>query len=378
MMRPLCGAAALCLAFGALSVDLPAQATGSGTALVVRAGSVIPVEGPTFGPGAVLIQDGLIRAVGNDVTVPEGATLVAFPGAVLMPGFVDGGTHLGMLRERSELTRPYLPRNRLADAFDSDDPRLARALESGITTANLLPSPEDVVGGRCAVIALQPAGGSRLMVADGLFAASLQGSAYPKSRAPTSPAGGVDLMVRGDGDAPPIEEFVGPGGGLLVATGSSAEIDLAARLRELLDVEPVIVAGPEVGELAAILAGKLPGVILRPLTPGLPPHARRAAADLEAAGIPVAFMSGAPASPPEALRLSAVVARRAGLSAAGVHRALTLTPARLLGISDRVGSLVPGKQGDLVVLSHDPADPRARVLLVVQDGRIVHRADDEK
>ena len=378
MRLPLLTATALCLAIGVVSGDLAAQAAGPVGALVVRAGSVIPVEGAALGAGSVLIADGVIQAVGKDVAAPDGATVLEFPDAIVMPGFVDVGTWLGMLRDRSERTRPYLPGNRLADAFDPADPSLARALSAGITTANLLPSPEDVVGGRCAVITLQPDGGSRPMVADGLLAASLQGSAYPRSRAPTSPIGGLDLLLRGDEHAPPIIEFVGAGGSLFVATGSTAEIDLAARIQELVGVEPIIVAGPEAGEVAAALAGRLPGVILRPLTPGMAPPARRAAADLERAGIPVALMSGAPSSPPEVLRLSAVVARRGGLSAAGVHRALTLTPARLLGVSDRVGSLVPGKQGDLVVLSHDPADPRARVLLVVQDGRIVHRADDEK
>jgi imidazolonepropionase-like amidohydrolase len=72
------------------------------------------------------------------------------------------------------------------------------------------------------------------------------------------------------------------------------------------------------------------------------------------------------------------MARDGGLALDAAHRALTLGAADLLGVSDCVGSLVPGKHGDLVILTHDPIDPRAQILAVVQDGRITYRVETKE
>ena len=76
-------------------------------------------------------------------------------------------------------------------------------------------------------------------------------------------------------------------------------------------------------------------------------------------------------APAEGLRLSAVVARMGGLSRSDAWKALTLDAARLLGVDDRVGSLEVGKDADILVMTREPSDPRARLMWVVQDGRVV-------
>ena len=73
----------------------------------------------------------------------------------------------------------------------------------------------------------------------------------------------------------------------------------------------------------------------------------------------------------EELALSAALAVKGGLDRAVALRAVTLTAAEILGVAARVGSLEPGKDADVVVLSGDPFDYRTRVVRVFIDGRAV-------
>ncbi|MGH7151380.1 MAG: amidohydrolase family protein, partial [Planctomycetota bacterium] len=94
-------------------------------------------------------------------------------------------------------------------------------------------------------------------------------------------------------------------------------------------------------------------------------------ATLAGAGVPIAFCTDGPAHEPEALRLSAALAVRAGLDPERALRALTVDAAALLGATDRMGSLEPGRDADLVVWSGNPLDLGTRPLAVIVGGEIV-------
>jgi imidazolonepropionase-like amidohydrolase len=97
------------------------------------------------------------------------------------------------------------------------------------------------------------------------------------------------------------------------------------------------------------------------------------AATLAAAGIKtaVAAEDALGIGAQEELALAAALAVKGGLDRAAAIRAVTLTPAEILGVADRVGSLEPGKDADVVVLSGDPFSYKTRVLRVFLDGRAV-------
>ena len=84
-----------------------------------------------------------------------------------------------------------------------------------------------------------------------------------------------------------------------------------------------------------------------------------------------------PVQEPGALWPGAVIAARRGLAADRALRAITLDAAKILGVDATVGSLKAGKDADLIVLSAPITDPRARLLLCVQDGKVVFRAPKE-
>ena len=98
---------------------------------------------------------------------------------------------------------------------------------------------------------------------------------------------------------------------------------------------------------------------------------------LAAAGVEVSIITDHPVVPIEFLVHQAALAVKHGMDPADALRALTLHPARVLGLEDRLGSLAPGKDADLVLWEGDPLDVRNRSLRVWQGGReVMHRGAD--
>ena len=116
------------------------------------------------------------------------------------------------------------------------------------------------------------------------------------------------------------------------------------------------------------------GVILEPIVPNRRAFEIDGLRDLAATELPLAFGSYGASAGPAAVTFSAIAAARVGLAEERIVRALTLDAARLLGAADRIGSIEAGKDADLVALSAPVIDPRAKVLLVVQDGVVIYRA----
>lgn len=92
---------------------------------------------------------------------------------------------------------------------------------------------------------------------------------------------------------------------------------------------------------------------------------------LERAGVPTAIHTDDYITDSRLLLRSAALAARAGMSREGALRAVTLAGAEMLGLADRVGSLEPGKDADLVVLSGDPLSSYTRVEQTWVEGRLV-------
>ena len=99
---------------------------------------------------------------------------------------------------------------------------------------------------------------------------------------------------------------------------------------------------------------------------------------LEAQGVPVAFHTDDPITDSRLFLRSAGLAVRAGMSREGALRALTLTPAEMMGLEGRIGSLTPGKDADFVVLSGDPLSTWTLVEQTWVEGvRVFDRADPD-
>ena len=101
--------------------------------LAIRAGRIMDGEGRVFRNGVVLVADGVVKAVGEDLAIPYGARILDLPEGVMTPGFVDAFSHLGLAGDGTGV--PQGAANQpVADVVDPADPMLATAAAAGLTT----------------------------------------------------------------------------------------------------------------------------------------------------------------------------------------------------------------------------------------------------
>jgi len=410
---------ALLLAAAAGAPPAPA-ADGPAPPLLVRAGTVVPVEGPTLRPGAVLCRDGKIVAVGapSEVDAAGARVIDLGPHAVVMPGLVAVSS--GLAAPGAGTPMSVAPEVRAIDAFDWFRPR-KRLLEGGVTTVYLDAGRRRVIGGQAAVV--KTAGATpearTLRARAGLYGAVGDPARHPPALfdAPTAPdpvahpllplrpqspatrmAGvamlrealakgkAADAGAKGD---PGLEALAAVAAGrepLRLQAPEAADIEAALGLARETGARVVLGDAGEAHLLAErIAAARVPVALESPWVPGRvddpgdPREAERRAealrspAALEARG--VLFGLGARDEALPDLLLVAAAAVRAGLSPERAIRAVTLDAARVLGVDDRVGSLAPGKDADLAAFSGDPFDVRTTGLLAVVDGAVAFRRE---
>jgi len=347
-----------------------AQETRAGVArLVIEVTEVIPVSGPPRPGVGILVEDGKIKAIGAGIKAKDykGATVIVHEG-VAFPGLIDAGSYAGVVVGRDEVTRKTLPYLMIADALDVAAPAIVESRKAGITTLHLMPGDKNVVGGRTAVVKVGKDGAVNWLKRDALMKLSLSRVGWDKGLPPTNLLGGLEVLAEMR-DHRAMKAYWADR--CFVAADTAPEMDAAAGLKDTLGLTPLLLANSNVVAHAKTLNGRVRGVVIDPMLPELGDHWRSAAARLSQAGVPFAFASRNPRRPAKGLRLSAVTARMGGLSKEAAWRALTLDAAKLIGVSDRVGSLEVGKDADICIFSHEPSDPRARLLWVIQDGQVV-------
>ena len=102
--------------------------------------------------GSIYIKDGKIAAVGGTVNAPASATVIDAGGKYLTPGIVDSHSHIALDDDVNEATNPITPHMMMKDAFDYQDKAIYRALAGGVTTSLLLHGSANMIGGQAVVI----------------------------------------------------------------------------------------------------------------------------------------------------------------------------------------------------------------------------------
>jgi imidazolonepropionase-like amidohydrolase len=384
-------------------------------AIVIQDARLVPVSGPAIERGSIVLADGRIRAVGIRVVVPAGAVVVDGTGLTVYPGLIDAFTDLGVgtgaddpeagarragpARGRGPQDRPASsPWVQAADEFRPEPGRIERWRQAGFTAVVAAPSG-GILPGQAAVLSLsdrdRPSTVLRAGVAlpihlrpvtsSGSFPGSLMGViAYLRQ---------TFLDVRHAGHGGPdddrtvttLQEALRAQTPVLLPGGTAVEIDRMVRFGRELDVPFMIYGGHGAAAVVSDLAqGQIP-VLLSARWPATPrethpeaveprrvrefrERAPASAAALAAAAVPFAFYSGG-LTDPGAMLMNVRAAIDAGLSRQAALRALTLTPARLYGVDDRLGSLEPGKMAHLVVTAGDLFEASSVVRYVFVDGR---------
>jgi len=389
--------------------------------VAITGGRVVPVVGEPVEGGTVLIRGGVVEAVGeaSAVEVPAGARVVDATGRWVLPGFVEAHGHVGIHEEANgpagndtnEMTDPNTAGVRAIDAIDIDDEGFRDALSGGVTSVVVKPGSGNVVGGR--TIAIKTWGGrtideqvirhavsvksalgenpkrvygakdqmpsTRLGVAYVLRQAFEDARFYAASRAAAALEG---TPFRRDLRLETLADVLD---GTLVwdqHTHRHDDIATALRLADEFGYRLVVNHGTEGHKLADVLAEKGVPVIFGPLFTSrskveLRDRAISNLAVLARAGVRVAITTDHPVVPIAMLVTQASFAVREGLDPQVALEALTVNPAGMLGLDDRVGALVPGLDGDVVIWSGDPLDVMSRAEHVLIAGETVYEWDAE-
>jgi imidazolonepropionase-like amidohydrolase len=146
------------------TAQTPSSPVETGPSMLLRGGRVMTATGVTYERGDVLVVGDRIAAVGIDLEVPAGATVVDTTGKTVTPGLVDPHSHIGVssapaLRAHNdinEMVGPVTAYVRAEDAFWPQDPQIERARAGGITTLHVLPGSANLIGGRTLVIKTYP------------------------------------------------------------------------------------------------------------------------------------------------------------------------------------------------------------------------------
>ena len=378
---------------------------------------VVPVSGAPAEHGTVLVEDGVITAVGRDVAVPDGVRTLDAGGRWVLPGFVEAHGHLGVHEEGegwagedvNEMTDPNGAGLRAIDAVNIEDEGFRDALAGGVTSVVVKPGSGNPIGGQ--TVAIKTWGGRTVdeqVISDAVSVKAALGEnpkrVYGDKKALPSTRLGVAYVVRkafvdaqsyaarraaAEAKGEPFdrdlakETLVRVLDGELVwdqHTHRADDIATAIRLSEEFGYRLVVNHGTEGALIADVLAEKDVPVIFGPLfTSRSKVELRhRAIANLgrlAAAGVRVAITTDHPVVPINFLVHQASFAVKEGLDRDVALRALTVNPASFLGLSSRVGALAPGLDGDVVVWSGDPLDVTSRAEHVFVTGTEVYTWD---
>ena len=423
---------------GATVVAVMAMAAIHGGGAEVRAqavalagGLVLPISSEPVPGGTVLIVDGRIAAVGVDVDVPAGAEVVDVTGSVVMPGIIDAMSYFGVAGEdMNEVPTPLTPELRIIEAFspfgdfgagEAGELRVRQLLSGGVTATYIGPGDATVLGGQGAVVKTAGARFDDLIVREpaaiDITLGGRPASTYrEQSRSPSTRMAVVaqlrDLLVRarewldgseaGEAGGAPRDLGMEALARLLrreiparVQANAARDIRVAMELAEEFGFELVIDGGAAAHQMRDELADRGIPVVLGPIShpyisgEEIPDPGDYGGVDernalwLHEAGVHVSLASFSrgfgrfgPGVAGQWLLIDASIARGHGMSEADVLRAVTLSPAEVLGVDDRMGSLEVGKDADVVVFDGDPLSIRTWATRVYVNGQLVYERQD--
>lgn len=421
-----CVGVAIAAALGA-PLALPAAEADAQT-FALRAGRVITASADapfSYEPGVVVVRDGRIEAVGGrDLVIPSGVPVVSLPpDATVMPGLVSAVS--GVVQPHSG-DASVGAAFRAADAFDPYASFHA-LVAGGVTTAHAGTGAHRLLSGRGAVVRLAGSPDDRLLRADADLSVTLGEGAFSppvveRLLIPPMPEREIEPSVRQrpqsrlsqvltlrssieralagepitpvDGSTPPMDELHARALAeawrerLPIRVQTDRGADLRAAISFLASSERggYVVGGLEAAAVAGELArANIPLVYTidapfqAPRDRGVDPRALDSdvahLAQLDGVRLALARRPGDSTAD---LRLAAALALRAGLSEQRIIEAITRVPAEAMGVADRVGSLEPGKDADLVIIEGAPLDIASSVRRVLVRGRTVYNAEDAR
>lgn len=357
----------------------------------------------------ILVEDGVIKAVGTDVEIPLDAAVLDLTGKWVTPGFIDAHSHLAMGEpgvkgggdDDNEATAPVTAHVRMIDSLDPWSIGIPAARKGGFTAVCTLPGSANVIGGVGIAVKLRDGKCVEDLVIPGTEVMKMALGENPKGaygsrkQMPMTRMGTgavlrealfnarqyADEQAAAQAEGKPFKHDFRMDPLVPVVRGEmrcrihchrADDILTAVRIGEEFGLDFVVEHCTEGFKVADILAEKQVKCVVGPLRmiPGkmevwnctIENPAR-----LEAAGVEFALSADAQTAT-RWLPEEAGLAMAYGLSETAAFRALTINPARILGLDHRMGTLEPGKDADLAIFDGHPLYNMTRCRATMIDG----------
>jgi imidazolonepropionase-like amidohydrolase len=395
----------------------PAAADEKMTA--IKGGDLYTITSGIIKNGTILIKDGKISRIGQNIEIPKDAEVIDARGKVVMPGLVAATTLLMGLRSSGDI-------NKIADSLDPFEFEVSLALASGVTTAFVTAAPprrrgessgEDPIGGTNAVIKMAYGDLDNMLIKEpvaenvsisnwqwlrkAIFLLNLRRAKdYLQKLAEYQKAKDKDSSRRLAEPDKKLEEPKKPADldpyirllrRELPARLEAATADDILAALELVDefgIRIILEGGLEAWIVAQEIAKRDVSLIITPRDrqeprkdiSGPSGSTMANAAILKKAGVRFAIvpqgpyfgLGGMAGRDLMALPMEAAFAVSGGLDEQTALEAITLTAAQILGVADRVGSLQVGKDADIIILDGHPFHYRSFVELTLINGKILY------
>ena len=388
---------------------------------VIRNARVFTVSGPVIENGMVLIRDGLIAAVGQTVTVPQGAREIDAKGLNVYPGMIDAGTTLGLTEvsggaagtvDATELGN-FNPSVMAVDAVNPHSAQVGVSRIVGVTNVVSMPRG-GIISGQAAFInllgftakemAVTPSaalvinlpgaggggrggrgGGGGGGGAGGAAAAAAQleelkailrdadaygkaFDAYGRDKSLPRPSHNVRLEA-----LVPVVRGKTP---VVFSANSAPDITKAVAFAEEMKLKPVIMGGSEAWKVAPMLKQKnvpviLTNVLSQPGDDDPYDLMYESASKLQKAGVQFSISTGGSGTSVRDLPWHAGMSSAFGLPKDEALKSVTLYPARVMNVQDKLGSIEVGKMANIVVTDGDLLEAKTKTRYLFIDGRQV-------
>ncbi len=378
---------------------------------------VIPVDGPEIENGTVVLENGRIRAVGaaGSVAVPANAQRIDVRGKVVMPGLVDSHSHIGQ-PEGGDASSPFQPDVRILDSVNPRAASIKRARAGGITTVNVMSGSGHLLSGQTLYLKLREArviDDLLIRLPDGSIAGGIKmangtnprrAAPFPGTRAKAAAivreqfikaqeyrakvqAAGGDAakMPSRDLRMEALVEVLDGKRLVQFHTHRHDDILTVLRLAEEFGFQVVLhhvsdgwMVAKEVAASKQVVGASV--IVID--SPGGKLEAKDASFEtggaMDRAGVLVGFHTDDGVTDSRWFLRSAALGVRAGMDRQKALEAVTIANAKFMRLENRVGSLTPGKDADLIVLSGDPFSVYTHIEQTWVEGRKVWDRANEK
>ncbi len=403
--------------------------TANAWILAIKGGRVFTMSGGILEDGVILIENNRITAVGNNIEIPSGAEVIDATGMIITPGLFDSYNQIGLVEvgmtqstvDTEEKSSPITPEVRVIDAFNTQSKLIPVARIEGVTTVLTAPGTGNVIAGQSAVMDLYGSTVEEMIVKApaalhinfgerptanwrarkkidtrmGLVAllrqtlidaqhyelrwedyqeklkgynANLQLSKKKRDKDLKEPSlpdrdlGKEAILLALDRAIP-----------VIAMANRKDDILSAIRVAEEFNLKLILLSGSEAYMVADILYNKNIPVLLGPIT--TQPSSMESqgatyenAALLDRAGVQIAIIAGSTHNVRD-IRFQAGIAAQYGLSISTALKAITINPAKILGVDDELGSIEAGKIANIAIFDGDPLQPLTKVTDVIIEGR---------